>query len=697
MSLIDSVLYRVTGVTNCVVYFENAISCDSDSVAVPDGSIYYVSHCTGNSVSINVYSGLYELVTTEPIVYTFSACCPDNNITDTVSVFGDSTSFDLTGIPPNSYYFSALTNVSQITTFYPCRLQGCFEVLSTGGTNTNYFYSSYERDPVLAGTCIECTGITHTVDPCFDVNSGCCYDSFCLYTEYGPFSGYDGNYVSAGTFDGYSYFTGGSDPGYIYYSTGDTSWCLSTSLGGSCDLFGAKPCYSQCPDICDELFGGNICPTPTPSPTVNCSLNDFTALFDCDVIPTPTPTPTVTSSPTPTPTPTPTINPCNLTDVFFTVNSFTPTPTPTPSQTPAPYTPPFDCFISGSAIFNTFEGNMICGNQVSIWVDCDSGSLYYTTQVPFSGGPYVTGDTFFALIGGTPSCVRFSGVTDGSVNTFIELKEYAGIDCSFCSLVVPSPTPTPSSTLTPTPTPTQTMTPTPSGTPDPIFQTYHIYRVCSKVPPTIPIIAQSIPYPNLIPNASQVVSFGVNVGTLGYTNPSSPIEWYDYVYREIFVGTELDLKNYIQTTFGLTQGYLTYDGDYFTDNGLNYVPSTPVKCNSNLNLAPSNYPIYVFKNCNTDEAILQYGPAFVGNYQLQVGDTVKYNPNLFVSFASPAASNCWSLDSIVYGVLSGSKPALTSWPSGPYPPYVWVNHPYGDYFFDQSGIGGPLGGCADCA
>jgi len=84
MSLIDSVLYRVTGVTNCVVYFENAISCESDSVAVPDGSIYYVSHCTGNSVSINVYSGLYELVTTEPIVYTFSACCPDNNITDTV-------------------------------------------------------------------------------------------------------------------------------------------------------------------------------------------------------------------------------------------------------------------------------------------------------------------------------------------------------------------------------------------------------------------------------------------------------------------------------------------------------------------------------------------------------------------------------------------------------------------------------------
>lgn len=681
MALFDSVLYRITGITNCVVYFEDTIECKSESVAVPDGQIYYVSHCTGDSVSINVFSGLYELITTTPVTYQFSACSSNSAFTETVSIYGYDGQFDLT-IPNITYYFSAITSNANPSSYYPCQFEGCWELISSGGSNTNYFYSSYWYDPVSAGTCGDCGTTYHSGDPIFDVNSGCCFDSFCLYTEYGPFSGYDGNYVSAGTYDGYSYFTGGSNPGFIYYSTGNTSWCLSTSLGGGCDLFGAKPCYSQCPDICDEVFGGNICPTPTPSPTVNCSLNDFTALFDCDVIPTPTPTPTVTSSPTSTPTPTPTINPCNFADVQFTVNSFTPTPTPTPSQTPAAYVPPFDCFISGSAIFNTFEGNMICGNQVSVWVDCGDGSLYYTTQVPFSGGPYVTGDTFFAYIGGSATCVRFSGVTDGSVNTFIELKQYAGVDCTFCSAVVPSPTPTPSSTLTPTPTPTQTMTPTPSGTPDPIFMNYYIYRLCEKYAAGYQLIIQETPYPAAI---GELISFGVNQGTNTYSNPKLPISWQNWEYMEVFNGTSPQLLAYINVVYvinNIPPVYTIFATNYLGDKGLNLISNAVC---DNGNAIDAEYPIYVFTNCGSLTNILyQYGPVSINNTPLNPGDVVKYNTGGSVI--------CWVYNGQITGVLNPStnQPLSFTAPVG----LIVEVHSNANYFWDDTILG--ITTCTDC-
>ena len=65
---------------------------------------------------------------------------------------------------------------------------------------------------------------------------------------------YDDTYSLESTYDGYSYWVSNSGAYYIYYNTTDKQWCLSTSLGGNCLLSGKSPCFSKCPDLCEEYF-----------------------------------------------------------------------------------------------------------------------------------------------------------------------------------------------------------------------------------------------------------------------------------------------------------------------------------------------------------------------------------------------------------------------------------------------------------
>lgn len=286
-----------------------------------------------------------------------------------------------------------------------------------------------------------------------------CLSEYCVS---GTGFNYDGTYFSAGTYDaGYDYFTG--DTYTIYYSTGQTQWCLATSLGDpNCLLFGKSPCSSSCPDLCDEIFGGGACPTPTPTPTAACSI-DFDAIFDCDVIPTPTPTPTPTTTTTATPTPSPT-NPCGGIGLDVSGITYTATPTPTPTVTPT-MTPEITrpCNYNGLVTFNTLDDYIICPNSKQ-FKDCSNGFIYSTTAVVLNptGGTPVIGMVYEASVNQIDLCVEYIGIADNisgidevTLNVEHGLQTEGG--CVSC---------VPPVTSTPTPTPTTTPTLTPSSTPE---------------------------------------------------------------------------------------------------------------------------------------------------------------------------------------------------------------------------------------
>jgi hypothetical protein len=267
--------------------------------------------------------------------------------------------------------------------------------------------------------CVSCllsptstpTSVTPTPTPTVSSTPGTCSAStFCLNTTLITLSGYSGNYESTGLYYNTKlYYSGdGINYGVIYY-TGDR-WCLSSSLGGTCLLEGASPCYSVCPDISANLFTSGPCPTPTPSP-VNCDLFDFNAYFDCDWEPIPTPTPSVpcdvvdfviTSSLVP-PTPTPSVQ-CNV-GVSFSICSYTDT-TPTPSVTPTlTLTKTLD--VQGQVSFVMLDEPFGCVS-VKVLVDCLTGFEYYVTDnLIFGGIPVVVGTTMSAYINDTNVCVRY--------------------------------------------------------------------------------------------------------------------------------------------------------------------------------------------------------------------------------------------------------------------------------------------------
>ena len=309
--------------------------------------------------------------------------------------------------------------------------------------------------------------------------------------------GYDDTFISAGTYNGDTYWSGLTNGDFIYFTTGGT-WCLSSVLDGTCLLEGSYPCSSTCPDLCDTyVFSGN-CPTPTPTPTVNCSVLDFTAVFDCEVTPTPSVTPTISTTPTMTPTPSPS-DPCGGRALDVTITGYTPTPTPTISVTPT-MTPEVTrpCNISGTVTFNPVIGILECPLSKK-FVDCSNGSLYYAVNpiILPSGGTLTQSDIFKANINGVSKCVVFLGIeldvigvdqidlVDGPLGSITGLS-------SCDSVCTPDITPTP--TVTPTPSITPTLTPTPTSSP---AVGYYLYQRCSD--PTQYII-QTLPGPTYTPN-----------------------------------------------------------------------------------------------------------------------------------------------------------------------------------------------------
>lgn len=309
--------------------------------------------------------------------------------------------------------------------------------------------------------------------------------------------GYDDTYLSAGTYNSETYWSGTTNGDFIYFTTGGT-WCLSTTLGGVCLLEGPYPCNSSCPDLCDDYVFSGACPTPTPTPTVNCSVLDFTAVFDCEVTPTPSVTPTISLTPTITPTPTPS-DPCGGRALDATITGYTPTPTPTISVTPT-MTPEVTrpCNISGTVTFNPVIGILECPSSKK-FVDCSNGSLYYAVNpiILPSGGTLTQSDIFKANINGVSKCVVFLGIeldvigvdqidlVDGPLGSITGLS-------SCDSVCTPDITPTP--TVTPTPSITPTLTPTPTSSQ---AVGYYLYQRCSD--PTQYVI-QTLPGPTYTPN-----------------------------------------------------------------------------------------------------------------------------------------------------------------------------------------------------
>jgi len=314
--------------------------------------------------------------------------------------------------------------------------------------------------------------VTPTVTPTVSSTPlPCSYDVFCLSSSLFNLLNYNGIYTNTGTYNGRIYYVGnGITTAYIYYT--GSAWCLSESLGGSCILQGASPCYSQCPDILANGFTGGVCPTPTPTP-INCNTFDFNAYFDCDWEPLPTPTPSVDCADVNfdanylalTPTPSPTGIFCANKGMSFSMSGYTPAITPTVTNTPS-VTLTRTVDVQGKATFVMLDERFSCVSA-KVLTNCDTGKELYTSDsLVYSGISIVTGMTFFATINDEKMCVTYTR-DDNSISSNSTVNAIYQIygSCEYCSIY---PTPTPTITTTPTntttPTPTQTSTPVVTST-----------------------------------------------------------------------------------------------------------------------------------------------------------------------------------------------------------------------------------------
>lgn len=347
--------------------------------------------------------------------------------------FNASSSVGLCGQPTTINVYSSTFTVG--STLYSDA--GCSSQLVGGFYCNSQYY--FEYDPDLGGVTVLTTN---------------CSGVYCVYDT----AGNDDTFYSAGTYQGNYYYTGATSGNYIYYSTGDTLWCLATSLGGTCLQFGPLGSTTPCPDLDDTLFASGVCVTTTTT-TDPCTTFDFNALFDCDVTITPSDTPTQTPTPTPTPTPTQT-NICGGANFAVTAVKFTPTPAATLTPTPTPTSSTnYSCVFSGTVTFNSMSEVIACGDSKQ-FRDCFSGYDYYSSQaiVDENGDPLKEGYVYQSTINTVSVCVIFvglvsnvSGIDNVSIDATIG-PESAG-SCLSC-VPVPSVTPTITPTNTPTPTPT---------------------------------------------------------------------------------------------------------------------------------------------------------------------------------------------------------------------------------------------------
>jgi hypothetical protein len=454
----------------------------------------------------------------------------------------------------------------------------CYSFVEFSGPGGEYVPGpSYSR-------CVDCIPIpvtptpypSPTQTPTVSSTPAACSTTYCFSTTDSTLSGYSGNYTYFGSENGRSKFSGdGTSVGFIYYN--NTSWCLSTSVGGSCLYQGASPCYFSCPDFPSNVFYSGPCVTPTPTP-INCSTFDFNAYFDCDWEPVPTPTPSVAcddvgfdlSSFGLTPTPTPSKN-CSGKSVVFSLSGFTTQPTPTPSNTPT-VTLTRTVDVAGSVGFVILDETFSCVST-KVLIDCNSGDeLYVTDTLALSGTSASIGTVLLVdLDDDTRRCVIYDR-DDSNISSNVNVNEVIALynECGFCN-VVPTPTPTvtqsPSTTSTNTPTQTpsntSTATQTPTQTPTPTL-TPSLSATIGTTPPVTPTPTKT-PTQTNSPTQTMTPS---NSPTHSMTPTPSATPNYVYVYESCF---PLAIKTTYKTQIIQTQkvSFTNVEGTIFKDSSLN--------------------------------------------------------------------------------------------------------------------------------
>ena len=416
--------------------------------------------------------------------------------------------------------------------------------------------------------------------------SACAFTDFCFYTTLPSFSGYNGNYESAGTYNSRIYYSGDGITSAVIYYTGDY-WCLASGAtpGGTCLLRGSYPCYSQCPDISANDFEGGICPTPTPT-GVDCSIFNFNAYFDCDWEPLPTPTPSVAcddvnfiiDSIGVTPTPTPSGNFCSGVGIDFSLSGFTST-TPTVTLTPS-VTLTRTVSIGGSVTFEMLDETFSCVSA-KVLTDCGSGEEFYTTDsLSFLGTPVLIGMTMFVQVNGVNRCVIYSR-DDQNLSSNSTLGAIVQIysSCEYCS-TIPTPTPTTTSTPTNTPTSTAGITPSVTRTQTP---TPSITSTVGTTPPPTPTqtrtpTATNTPTPSITASPSATPNFlyvyescnriGGGRGTITQVIQTQPVS-FTIAVNETFKDNDANCWYYVGrfNTSYIAPPKVTpinYGGNYFT-------------------------------------------------------------------------------------------------------------------------------------
>jgi hypothetical protein len=261
----------------------------------------------------------------------------------------------------------------------------------------------------------------------------CPISEYCLLTYFPTTELYDGTYYSAGTYNTRVYYSGSS--AFIYYSTGTTSWCLSTTLGGSCILHGKIPNSSICPDLCDEVFSSGTCVTTT-STTNPCNIFDFDAYFYCDVSTTTTTTipcsaTSIDVSFSSYTTTTTTANPCIGVGGSISFSSYTTTTTTTGTTTTT--TAPRNLPVSGDVTFTLVETIFVCPGQTYQFQECNTNNMYYLEPSNiFVDVDLITNYAYNMTINGTQSCYTYIGVSDISPNATCSVVDSWYDNCSTC-------------------------------------------------------------------------------------------------------------------------------------------------------------------------------------------------------------------------------------------------------------------------
>jgi hypothetical protein len=443
----------------------------------------------------------------------------------------------------------------------------------------------------------------------------CSVNCWCLDTTYEPLLPFNGTYCwYGGYYNCFKYYEGGGTSYGIIYFNAD-KWCLSTDLGGECLLSGVMPCFSECPEFDSDIFTEGICPTGT-TPSVDCTVLDFDAYFDCEYTP---PTDVCSlegflfSGITVTPTPTPSAQFCNSVGIDFTISAYTSpdvTPTPTPTITPTN-----NVIISGSAAFEIFQQEFICAS-VKVLTDCNSFNEYYINgDLIFSGSPVGTGTTMQVILDGEYLCVTYTrDDSNFTSNRIVDLVTSIYTGCTECSIV---PSPTPTSSVTPTPSITPSLTPTQTQTSTPGLTQTPTPSVTPTIPLTPSVTPTNTPTPSVTPNYvyvyescsplvfnpflnSQIIQTspvtGVNI--IGSSFKDSSNNCWSYIGR-FNVGYEPPI-NVIPTS---------YSGNYFTTigsviyNNCNDCANPPVSFSGCVTVVSGGETVGIPDSCGSYSAI----------------------------------------------------------------------------------------------